>query len=76
MLVLLGFASSYKQLQTQRTGHYVNNTYSFYAQDDWHITPRLTLNLGLRYDALPHVYDKNNELGNFNPAACACEMSC
>jgi hypothetical protein len=65
---LLGFASSYQQLQTQRTGHYVNNTYSFYAQDDWHATERLTINLGLRYDALPHVFDKNNQLGNFNPA--------
>ena len=67
--LLLGFASSYDQLQTQRTGHYVNNTYSFYVQDDWRATPRLTLNIGLRYDALPHVYDKNNQLGNFSPAA-------
>ena len=65
--LLLGFASSYQQLQTQRTGHYVNNTYSFYVQDDWHATKQLTLNLGLRYDALPHVFDKNNQLGNFNP---------
>jgi hypothetical protein len=66
---LLGFASSYQQLQNQRTGHYINNTYSFYANDDWHATPRLTLNLGFRYDFLPHVYDKFNQLGNFNPAA-------
>jgi len=65
---LLGFAGSYQQLQTQRTGHYINNTYSFYANDDWHATSRLTINLGLRYDALPHVFDKNNQLGNFNPA--------
>ncbi|HEX4156583.1 MAG TPA: carboxypeptidase regulatory-like domain-containing protein [Acidobacteriaceae bacterium] len=66
---LLGFASSYKQLQTQRTGHYINNTYSFYAQDDWRATQRLTLNLGVRYDAMPHVYDKFNQLGNFDPAS-------
>jgi len=66
---LLGFAGTYQQLQTQRTGHYVNNTYSFYGMDDWHVTPRLTLNLGLRYDALPHVFDKNNQLGNFDPAS-------
>jgi hypothetical protein len=66
---LLGFASSYQQLQNQRTGHYLNNTYSFYANDDWHATPRLTLNLGFRYDFLPHVYDKFDQLGNFNPAA-------
>ena len=24
---------------------------AFYAQDDWRLTPRLTLNLGLRWDA-------------------------
>ena len=66
---LLGYASTYTQLQAQRTDHYVNNTYSVYGQDDWHITPRLTLNLGLRWDGLPHVYEKNNQLGNFNPAA-------
>src|SRR5579875_3111338 len=65
---LTGFASSYDQLQQQRTNHYINNTYSFYAQDDWHTTQRLTLNLGVRYDVLPHVFEKNNQLGNFNPA--------
>lgn len=66
---LLGFASSYAQLQNQRTGHYINNTYSFYVNDDWRATQRLVLNLGFRWDFLPHVYDKFNQLGNFNPAA-------
>ena len=28
----------------------VFNTFGFYAQDDWRIRPRLTLNLGLRYE--------------------------
>ena len=66
---LLGFASSYDQLQAERTDHWLNNTYSFYGNDDWHLSPRLTLNLGVRYDALPHVYEKNNQVANFNPAA-------
>src|SRR5206468_3131860 len=65
---LLGFADSYQQLQTQRTGHYINNTYSFYGQDDWHVSRNMTLNLGLRYDVMPHVYDKFNQLANFDPA--------
>ncbi|MGC2604093.1 MAG: TonB-dependent receptor [Silvibacterium sp.] len=65
---LLGFASSYQQLQTLATDHWVNNTYSAYANDNWHVLPRLTLNLGIRYDALPHVYEKNNRTSNFIPA--------
>ncbi len=28
----------------------LRNSVGFWAQDDWHIWPRLTLNLGLRYD--------------------------
>jgi hypothetical protein len=65
---LLGFSDSYQQLQQLLTDHWINNTFSVYAQDDWHIVPRLTLNLGVRYDALPHVYEKNNRLANFVPS--------
>ena len=43
---LLGDASSYTQLQYLSQDHWVNNTYSGYANDNWNITPRLTLNLG------------------------------
>jgi hypothetical protein len=73
---LLGFADSYQQLQSLNTAHWLNNTYSFYGLDNWRITPRLTLNLGLRWDFLPHVYEKNNYVSNFvpsdyNPAAAA-----
>jgi hypothetical protein len=73
---LLGFADSYQQLQSLNTAHWINNTYSFYGLDNWHIAPRLTLNIGLRWDLLPHVYEKNNEVANFvpadyNPAAAA-----
>ncbi len=32
--------------------------YSFYAQDDWRIAPRLTLNFGLRYELFGVPYDK------------------
>ena len=65
---LLGFADSYSQLQSLNTEHWLNNTYSFYGQDNWHIAPRLTLNIGLRWDFLPHVYEKNNYVSNFVPA--------
>ena len=65
---LLGFADSFQQLQNQATDHWINNTYSFYAMDDWKVSHRLTLNLGVRYDAMPHVYEKNNRVSNFVPS--------
>jgi hypothetical protein len=66
---LLGFASSFVQLNQKSMFHWLNNTYSFYAQDNWHAMPGLTLNLGVRYDALPHVYEKDNRTSNFVPSA-------
>ncbi|NJM52380.1 MAG: TonB-dependent receptor [Blastocatellia bacterium] len=43
--------------------------YSFFGQDDWRITPKLTVNLGLRYDFGTPSYEENNKLANFNPTA-------
>lgn len=40
-----------------------NNLYTFFVQDQWRVSRRLTLNLGLRYDFEDHVAvksDKNN----------------
>jgi hypothetical protein len=65
---LMGFADQFTQLQNMSTAHWLNNTYSVYGMDNWHLTPRLTLNLGARYDALPRVYEKFNRVSNFNPA--------
>lgn len=38
-----------------------------YFQDDWKLTRRLTLNLGVRYDYLGPSVDVKDRLGNFDP---------
>jgi hypothetical protein len=45
------------------------NRYAGFFQDDWRITTRLTLNLGLRYEYESPVRDNHNTLGNFDPNA-------
>ncbi len=40
---------------------------SGFAQDDWKITRKLTLNLGLRYDFATPPYSAKNQLANFDP---------
>jgi len=46
-----------------------NYQYAWFAQDNWKVTPKLTLNLGVRYDvSLPRT-DKFNHQDWFNPNA-------
>ncbi|MBZ5661329.1 MAG: TonB-dependent receptor [Acidobacteriia bacterium] len=41
--------------------------YAGYAQDDWRLTQRFTVNLGLRYETVTPIKDANNQLANFDP---------
>ena len=65
---LVGNVSSFSQTLPDITPdlHFVNT--EAYVQDDWKISHRLTLNLGLRWSRLPSVTDVRNTLSNFDPA--------
>jgi hypothetical protein len=64
---LLGTASGYNELAVQDHGFWNNVSWAAYVQDNWRVNHRLTLNLGLRWDGVPHTYEANDRMGNFYP---------
>ena len=64
---LLGQADSYTQPSKDTIPHlnYVN--FEVYVQDDWKVTPRLTINAGVRWSYFPSPTDSNNTLNSFDP---------
>lgn len=40
---------------------------SLYFQDDWRATPKLTVNMGLRWEFATPIYDRDNNYTNFDP---------
>jgi hypothetical protein len=64
---LLGYSNSYSELAVQDAGKWDNKSYAAYLQDNWRVNSRLTLNLGLRWDGIPHTYEENNRQSNFYP---------
>jgi hypothetical protein len=46
---------------------YYRHTYALFLQNDWRVEPKLTLNLGMRYEYYSPVFSKNSAQANFNP---------
>ncbi len=60
---LLGYPQNTSRAVGSTQAYLRQNTYGGYVQDDWRITPRLTLNLGLRYDySAPYTEARGNLL--------------
>ena len=75
------YTSNYQQGFGPPRFEFATNDFAFFGQDDWRATPRLTLNLGLRYEyeqlpqpfsalinpALPQTANRPSDKNNFGP---------
>ena len=67
---LQGFPNSWTILLGSSQANTQNDRahwYGGFVQDDWRLTPRVTLNLGLRYGYAGPPHEENNNLSTFNP---------
>ena len=64
---ILGDAQHYAENAYKGTGKWNAISPSAYIQDNWRATHRLTLNLGLRWDGIPHTYEASQHQSNFYP---------
>ncbi|HEY1336178.1 MAG TPA: TonB-dependent receptor [Bryobacteraceae bacterium] len=63
---LFGLRSAY-QLATYAVGNYRQHEYFSYVQDDIRLTPKLTVNVGLRWEYATPRWERDNNLSNFDP---------
>jgi hypothetical protein len=64
--MLVGFPTDFTELETEpllRHSWY----FSAFAQDDWTITPNLTLNFGMRWEVDTPMIDASNRMNSFDP---------
>jgi outer membrane receptor protein involved in Fe transport len=65
---LLGVYDSYLQASTKVKQSYFYQDISYYAQDTWKITPRLTLDLGMRFSYYEPFHNIIGPESYFNPS--------
>lgn len=64
---LLGLSNRFTQANAGAPAYFSSRYFQPYVQDDFKLHPRLTLNLGLRYELNGAMREKNNRLVAFQP---------
>jgi outer membrane receptor protein involved in Fe transport len=64
--LLLGFSTGGTRGFLLRPYYLRNSEYATFFQDDWKVSNRLTLNLGLRYDVFTADVETQNRIANFD----------
>ena len=64
--LLLGFPNSGSRNYLQTPNYITNGEWAGFIQDDWKVNPRLTLNLGVRYDVFTPDVEIRNRQANFS----------
>jgi len=73
--MLVGWMNDYQVGPASGMFHTRSWEDGFYAQDDYRVNSRLTLNLGLRYDLFTWPTEINNRMANFNVNTGAIELA-
>lgn len=65
--LLLGLPAEAVRGLGNSTFQFVGKQQAYFAQDDWRVSPRVTLTAGLRYEYDAPIYEKQNRIANFDP---------
>jgi hypothetical protein len=65
---MLGVIQTYSEGNQRVNGDWIFNNLEFYVQDNWRVSKRLTLDLGMRFYHLPPQTDTNKTIAGFNPS--------
>ena len=61
--------NTFQAAGTPRVRNFIFHEYSFFGQDDWRLTPRLTISAGLRWEYYPVPYELNGQQGILTPGS-------